>query len=500
MKHGGLRLFLLVMVFVWVLSVPLAIADEGSSEELSNAEYLQDVMEMVKDNYNFEIDNRQLLESAIKGMFNSLDDYTEFYTSEEAEQFLESVDGRYEGIGVVLTRLGDYVMITRVFPLSPAEKAGLFSGDKIASVDEKDVRGKGVDEVAALIKGEEGSMVSLGIIRDNNDELLSISVERGKIKLNPVNYSIRNGIGYISIETFNSNTNEYLLKALLEMENKDIEKIILDLRNNTGGEVSQAVAVARNFIPEGVITTLEFRAPNRKDIVYESSLKELKYQIVVLVNGMTASSSEILAGAIQDSGTGILVGTETYGKARVQSIIPILTPEAYNTYGKYFSDRIVDGNRLISHYGVQLTNDEVIGWAKITTGIYKTPKGRNIDGYGLTPDIAVDDHELVAGVYINNIADLSRTAKPGFNDEGIDVYYAEKILRISGYDVDIPDMILDERTFAALKDFQRENGLYPYGVLDYSTQDALNKKLQQLLKEIDKQYATALEYLKNGKI
>ncbi len=499
MKGSLSRLLLLLMLFTWVLPIPLAIAGEGTGE-LSNGEYLQDVMNLVKDNYHFDVDNTQLLENAIKGMFYSLDDYTEFYTTEEAEQFLQSVDGRYEGIGVVLTCLGDYVMITQVFPLSPAEKAGLFSGDKIASVDGKDVRGKGVDEVAALIKGEEGSRVSLGIIRDNNDKLLSISVARGRIKLNPVNYNIRDGIGYISIETFNSNTNEYLLQALTDMEYNGIEKVILDLRNNTGGEVSQAVAVARNFVPEGLIATLEFRAPSRGDLIYESSLKSTKYQLVVLVNGMTASSSEILAGAIQDSGAGILVGTKTYGKARVQSIIPILTPEACNIYGKYFSARIVDGNSLLSRYGVQAGSDEIIGWAKITTGIYKTPKGRNIDGYGLTPDIVVGDHEPVAGIYLNSIADLSRTAKPGLNEEGIDVYNAEKILRISGYDVDVPDMRLDERTYAAIKDFQRDNALHSYGVLDYSTQDALNKKLQQLLKEIDKQYARAVQYLKNENI
>lgn len=486
-------IMLLSLITTPMLFSPPCMAAEINASNTSSMSYLQAITQMAKNEYNYELSDQHLLEGTVKGIFSSMDDYTEFFTSTEAKKFIESVDGNYVGIGVVLVEMDNYIVVTRVFPSSPAETAGILSGDKIATVNGRDVIGVSVDEVISLIRGQSNSQVTLGVIR-NNKTLRSITVTRKAIKLNPVNYEIRNDIAYVSIDAFNSNTYEYLAAALKAIDAAGVNRIILDLRDNTGGEVDQAVAVAERFVPEGVITSLHFRKHPDQDTVYRSSLQTSPYKLAVLVNDMTASASEILAGAIQDSKAGKLVGIKTYGKARVQTIIPILTPEAYEKYGKKAG--LVDADVVGELQNKNFTEADLLGWAKITTATYTTPAGKMIDGQGLMPDYTVARHEPVKDVNINSISKLQKTVKPGLNDQGIDVYNAEKVLRISNYDVDMPDMTLDAKTFAAIKQFQQDHGLGSYGILDFSTQEALNQQFYKLLPEIDRQYARALEIVR----
>lgn len=493
MKTRSIAWIMLLSFVITLVFSPLNLAAENAASNASGMSYLQAVMQLARNEYNFELSDQKLLGSTVKGIFNSMDDYTEFFSREEAKDFLESVDGNYVGIGVVLAPMESYIVVTRVFASSPAETAGIMSGDKIVTINNKNVIGASVDEVTGLIRGQNDSRVTLGIIRNGNKAIRSITVTRKGIKLNPVNYDIRDGIAYLSIDTFNTNTYEYLAAALDAIDTAQVNRIILDLRNNTGGDLDQSVAVAERFIPEGVITSLHYLKYPEKDCVYKSSLKKSPYKLVVLVNDMTASASEILAGAIQDSKAGKLVGIKTYGKARVQSIIPILTPEAYEKYGK--KTGLVDAYAVGDLQNQYLGEEDILGWAKITVATYATPAGRMIDGQGLQPDEKVSSHEAVKDVNINSISKLQRIVKPGLNDEGIDVYNAEKILRISGYDVNIPDMTLDEKTFAAIKKFQQDHGLGSYGVLDFSTQNALNQQYYKVLPEIDHQYARALEII-----
>jgi len=484
---------LLVIVVVLSVLLPSAAFAEGSSA--LDVEYLKSVMDMIKDKYKGEISDEQLIEGALKGMFDTMDAYTTYFTNEEAEEFIGSIEATYEGIGIMMTRSGDAVLVTRVFRASPAERAGILQGDKIVSIDGVSVKDMSMDQAAAEIKGEAGTKVVLGLIRDDSSEVRYFEVIREQIKLSPVIYETRGDIGYIWIESFNKNTEEFVDEALDYFDSKGIVKIVLDLRYNPGGDVEQAVQVARNFVPAGIITTLDFNSEKDKDIQYVSTLKKPKYKLVVLVNEMTASASEILAGAVQDSGAGKLVGTKTYGKARVQSIIPILSPAAYEKYKIKSGVDAVNAYELLLEHGIIPLKGEIIGRAKITTGVYITPKGRILDGTGLEPDYYVENPKLINGININGIEKLSKTTKPGLNDEGQDVYNAEKILKALGYDIDVPDMVLDEKTFRAVSKFRTDNGLYPGGVLDFTTQEALNKKLDELIQEIDKQYMKAVEVL-----
>ncbi|MGI6778512.1 MAG: S41 family peptidase [Acetivibrionales bacterium] len=488
----------LILVLTIVLSIlltqPVFVLAAKKTTDI-NLEYLKSVMDMIKEKHKGEVTDEQLIEGALKGIFDTMDPYTTYYTPEQAEEFLVKVEGIYEGIGIIMSKLDEYIVITKVFSASPAERAGLLQGDKIVSVDGDSVVGMGADMVSSRIQGENGTMVTLGVIRSGYKEILIFDIIRDEIKISPLNYEIKGDVGYIKIDVFNSNTLEYFTEAIHDTDSRNINKIVLDLRNNPGGEVRQAVELAKFFVPAGLITKLEFQSDEDKDIEYRSNLTNPKFKVAVLVNGMSASASEILAGAIQDTGVGKLIGTRTFGKARVQSIIPLLTPEAYEKYREKLDVELVNAYDLILKHRVAPLKSEIIGMAKITTGMYTTPNGRKIDGIGLEPDLYVENDLQTDSISIFNIQKLSRTTKPGINDEGLDVYNAEKILSLLGYEVGLPDYRLDEKTFNAVWKFRVDNGLYPGGILDFTTQEALNDKLDRLILEYDKQYVKALEVL-----
>ncbi len=474
-----------------------AVFSEGNVEKASSdSDYLKSMTEMIKGNYNGEISEKALMEGALKGMFGTMDPYTEFYTNEEAEEFLGTIDGSYEGIGISMIKENNAVLVDTVYPDSPAYKAGISSGDRIVEVEGKDTASMTVNEIAAQIKGPAGTKVTLGLIKAGGTQITRVEVSREKISISPVHYEIKGDIGYIKIDIFNMNVDEYLTRALKEIDSKNITRLILDLRDNPGGEVSQAVAAARKFVPEGLITKLDFRSEDNRDTEYYSYLKDKKYKMAVLVNKNSASASEILAGAIQDTNAGTLIGTKTYGKAKVQNIYPLLTPEAYEKYSKRLGVNVVNAFDLEKKYGITPKEEEIMGWAKITTGMYTTPKGRMIDLEGITPDIIVENTGLIKGIEVMRVEKLSKSVKPSLNSENTEVCSAEKILKMCGYDIDTPDNKLDSKTFNAIKKFQKDNNMFAYGVLDFSTQQKLNDRLDKLVGEADIQYLKAVEYLK----
>lgn len=486
--------FISILVLSLIFSQAV-FAQESTGSTDSDLDYLKSVMDTIKERYNGEITDKQLIEGALKGMFGTMDPYTTYFNLDEAKEFLGTMNGTYEGIGIVMSKKDDYIMVLKVFPDSPAEKAGIVQGDMITAVDGKNVVGASTEEVSNLVKGETGTKVILGIIRQGRESIEYVELQREEIKINPVTYEIKGNVGYIRLDIFNANASEFIAQALNEMDKNGISKIILDLRNNPGGEVDQAVLIARKFVPEGLITRLDFKSESKEDEEYYSKLSSSKYKLAILVNGMSASASEILAGAVQDTGAGTIIGTKTFGKAKVQSLIPLLTPEAYKNYEEKLGVKVIDGYDLITKYRIIPKNSEIIGWSKITTGLYYTPKGRMIDGTGIQPDVAVDDPVAVSGIDVNGINKLSVINKPSLNSESTDVYNAEKILKVMGYDIDSPDTKLDEKTFKAIAEYQKDSKLWPYGVLDFTTQKALNGELEKLVLKYDKQYEKAVELL-----
>ncbi len=467
----------------------------SSIEDERNLQYFQGIINMIRDQYKGSLTDSQLVEGAVGGMLGSLDEYTTYYTPKQADSFMGSVTGVFGGIGVSMEISGDYILVSKVFSASPAEKAGILQGDKIVEVSGKSLIKASADEAASIIRGEAGTKVKLGILRNGISTVKYIEVTREIIKINPVSYEIRGGIGYIKLEMFNENTDEYITKALAEMDKNKITKLILDLRDNPGGEVSQSVAVAQKFVPKGLITKLDYKSEKYPDVEYNSYLEKPKYKIAVLVNGMSASASEIVAGAIQDTGAGKLVGTKTFGKAKFQGLLPILTPEAFSKYQQLYGVNVVNGFDLQMYHGVSPAKDEIAGYTKMTLGLYYTPKGRMIDGKGLAPDVKAEDTKPVSEIFINSIQKLTKTTKPGLNDQGIDIYNAEKLLKVMGYHIETLDTTLDAITVKAIKAYQKTTGLSISGLLDYKTQDALNAALLKLISQHDKQYNAALKLL-----
>lgn len=496
------RILLSLAVFCILITGPgIACAEEATTQEkeILFSDYFKSMMDMAQDKYKGEITEKQMLEGALKGIFSTMDSYTVYYTVEESQDFFTDINGSYTGIGVVMSEVDGKIVIDKVYPSSPAEEAGIKKGDVIAQVDGKSVENLSLEEVAGLIKGPSGTKVVIGVLRNGTDGVIELEVTRRQIIINPVTHKIEGDIGYIKLESFNSNASKAMEEALKQMDKNNIKKIILDLRDNPGGDVGQAVSIARKFVKKGLITKLDFKSESQKDEEYYSYLEELKYKLVVLVNENSASASEILAGAIQDTGSGILVGTTTFGKGKVQNLYPILTPEAVEKYRKETGETFVNGYDLLEKHGIYPSDEEIIGWVKITTGEYYTPNGRMIDGVGLEPDVYVENEPEGKYKILEGVEKLRKVTKPSLNAQSEDVLNAEKILSALGYDVDTPDNLMDEKTVKAVAEFQRDCGLYSYGVLDFATQQALNDKLDELLlvKNKDKQYEKAVELLEN---
>jgi carboxyl-terminal processing protease len=299
-----------------------------------------------------------LARGAIRGMIKVLqnaqdDPYALFFSPDEYESFSELTTGKFSGIGVWLKPDAKEMQIVSVLPSTPAAAAGLQEGDIIRTVDGQAVIDMTVDEAAALIKGPEGSKVSLEI--DRGSESLSFDIRREKISLPAVKANLQGtDVGYIRLLTF---SNGVAVQARLEIERlltKGAEGIVLDMRDNGGGVFDEAIDVASLFIEDGPV--VRYKQRGEDEIVYDAQGDAYeKVPVVVLVNGGTASASEIVAGALQDYGRAVLVGTTTFGKGSVQQLVPL-----------------PDGSAM-----------------KLTIAAYFTPKSGSIDGTGIDPDVEV---------------------------------------------------------------------------------------------------------------
>ena len=465
-----------------------------TSMGMDYGDYLNSAVEFMQDMYYLDMDDEEALKTALKGMFSGLDPYSGFYDKKETQQLNESLQGNFIGIGASLEKCPEGVRIVKVYEDSPAERAGLCDGDIILAVDGVSTFGKEPDIVASEIRGEEGTKVTLTIQRQS--ARMDVTIQRGLVVISPVVWRIENDVAHIYIESFNSNTADKFNKAMDEIERMGITKILLDLRDNSGGFVDEAVAVARRLIPEGLITSLDFKSERLSDKDYYSELKESPWLIAVLVNENTASAAEILAGAIQDAGKGVLIGQKTYGKGIVQNMFYVLTPEAYAKYSRQHGARYISEIEWLVYRGVFLSPDEILGTIKITTGHYLTRNGREIHGVGLMPNVEAANRTLPNGIDLMLVSGLNNDGTLTLNDYGDSVYQAERILRAAGYFEGIPDKRLDEETREAIKKFQSANNIPVSGNIDAITRDGLNGLLDTLRTQNDPQYVKGMEILK----
>ena len=484
-KLRRISALMLAIVLTFTVFCTSTFAEETQDNSI-NSNYLKSVMELIEQKYNGNVTEEDLIKGTVKGMFGSLDKYSTFYSQKEFNSVYGSLEGAVEGVGIQVQLTDSYVTVMKVFTGSPAQKAGILSGDKIAKVNGESVIKQSLEDVVAKVKGPAGTKVKLGILRQGAKNILTLEMARAQVIVPSVRYEVRGAIGYILIDSFTASTYSGVSEALNIFDSKKITKVVLDLRNNPGGLVDQAVEVAGLFVPKGLITTLDYKDASIKDELYYSDLEKTKYKLAVLVNENSASAAEILTGAIKDTKAGVIIGTKTFGKAKVQGFIPILTPEAYERLNKNYENKTVNaldvGNALES---------DVLGWSKMTIGMYYTPNGECIDLKGIEPNINVQETSP-SGIQVNFLEPLTVTLKPSLGTQYMDVYYAECILKLLKYNVDTPDFTLDKKTFVAIKKFQLDSKVGSYGVLDYTTQKLLNKKLDMLKQKLDPVYAKAV--------
>lgn len=355
---GALAGALLTLLVVSLAACGLQHINEGiiSSDTETKLSYLK---KLIDETYLHDVKEKNLNEGIYKGYVEGLgDQYSAYYDKKETKELTESLDGSFSGIGAVMTQdaSSGVITITRVYDDSPAKKAGIKTGDILYRVEEKTVTGKDLDKVVSWIKGKKGTKVNLTLLRGTNSDKIKVTATRDVINVETVKYKVlENQIGYISISEFDSVTGAQFAKALKQLQKKNIEGLVVDLRNNPGGSLSTVCDILDSILPKGLIVYTKDK--NGKKEEYTSDEKHrLNLPMSVLVNGQSASASEIFAGAVQDYGKAEIIGTQTYGKGVVQNLFDLK-----------------DGTCV-----------------KLTTSEYFTPKGRNIDGKGITPDVKIE--------------------------------------------------------------------------------------------------------------
>lgn len=336
-------------------------ASISSSSDVLDEKTVSKVEELAKyiDIYfNDEYTTEDIQNGLLEGVMEGLDDpYSVYYNKEKYEDLKLSTTGTYYGIGAGLSQNTDTMVVTisKVYKGTPAEEAGLMTGDKLVTVGDIDATSMEVSELVTHIRGKEGTKVHLKVYRESSDEYLEFDVERKNIELPSVEGEmIENNIGYIQISEFQTNTATQFEKILADLEKKGMKGLIVDVRSNPGGLLTSVVDILDDLLPEGTLVYTEDKYGEKE--VYSSDANCVDFPMVVLVNENSASASEIFAGAIKDYEYGTLVGKKTFGKGIVQSIITL-----------------EDGDAL-----------------KITTAKYFTPKGNYIHGVGIEPDVELD--------------------------------------------------------------------------------------------------------------
>lgn len=338
------------------------------------AETLTSFREVIDREFIGEINESKILDETIKGYVNGLDDeYSEYLTAEDWDEFQTVALGNYVGIGIYMsTDKNDNVVVVEPIKDSPAEMVGIKSGDIIVGVNDESVIGVGSEIVSNKIKGEEGTKVKVTVER--NGEYLDFDIERKAIKIYHVETEmLENNIGYISLLTFDEGCADEFKKEYLELKNKGAKKIIVDIRNNTGGLVEEALRLLDLFLPKNSTTLITVDANGKKEFSKTKNSQVITEDVVVLVNEYSASASEIFAGALKDHGRAQIVGTKTYGKGVIQSVF-----------------MLEDGSAL-----------------KLTVEEYFTPNETKINKVGIEPNHAVElDLENQIDTQLNKAKEL----------------------------------------------------------------------------------------------
>ncbi len=358
-------------------------APEVAELPLEDMRTFVEILNRVKSDYVEPVKDKDLLENAIRGMLDGLDPHSAYLSADEFREVSISTSGKFGGLGIEVQMQNGFVRVVAPIDDTPAHKAGLQSGDLIVRIDDTPVKGMTLIDAVKMMRGEPGSKVTLTVLRETVEQPFKVSVTRAIIHVQSVKSKLLEpGYGYLRITQFSTETGKSLEEELnkLRKENKgEMKGLILDLRNNPGGVLNAAVDVSDAFLDKGNIVSIKGRvSETNKDFDAKTGDLMGGRPIVILVNGGSASASEIVAGALQDHGRAVVMGEKTFGKGSVQTILPLQSNAAL----------------------------------KLTTARYYTPKGRSIQAEGITPDIAIQPVKVSAltkdGIDPIKEADLAR--------------------------------------------------------------------------------------------
>ena len=344
-----------------------SLAEDAKKSRYEKLELFNKVLYLIESQYYREVDTEKLIEGALNGMMNTLDPHSAFLDKEIFVKMQEETSGEFGGLGIEVTQKDGLLVIITPIEDSPAYKAGIKPGDKIVEINHESMIGVSLEQAIDHLRGKTKSKIVLGISREGVDGIKNFELTREIVYLKPVKYELlKDNYAYIRLTQFQKKSAEYIIEAIRKMKAQIKDKsglrgIVLDLRSNPGGLLDEAVDVSSIFLKDGIVVSTEGRDPKNKEIRYvkKSGHKELDLPVVVLINGSTASASEIVSGALQDSKRAIIMGTQSFGKGSVQSVAKI---------------------------------DDQIG-LKLTIAQYMTPSGKKIQAVGIKPDVMIDEME-----------------------------------------------------------------------------------------------------------
>ena len=359
----------LIFLIVFV-SVNLFASDKIKKE---NEDLLQSVIKLVQEEYIDETVEDEIVESAINGMLQSLDPHSLYLNQKDFKELTSDTKGEFGGLGIEVTMEKGLVKVISPIDKTPAERAGIIEGDFITHINKDPILGKSLSEAVSLMRGKPNTEIEITIARKGLDEGFDLKLIREVIKVPGVLVSIKgegSDIGYVRVSSFNEKTSDELYKEIIKFEfspNNQIKSYILDLRRNPGGLLSQAIQVTNFFLDEGNIVSTKRPRFDKTINEYKAKKGDLIFgkPLLVIVNGGSASASEIVAGALQDNKRAIILGTKTFGKGSVQTLFPL---EKSNLFSP----------------------NDLYGAVKLTTAEYFTPSGRSIQARGIEPDIIIN--------------------------------------------------------------------------------------------------------------